>query len=71
MSIVYRLSVVRVEPNPNFDAEKERERRRYAPAMYGPEDAGQPQTVETRSLDVVLTEGEYEAVKHAVLEIWK
>lgn len=58
--IRYRLSVTMTRDNP-----------KYSPCgagtrAYGPEE---PQFTEERSLEVVLTEAEFQAVKKAVVEV--
>ena len=58
----YRLTVVMIEANPEFDAEKARTSYNYYSVSS---------TIEVRRLEVVLTEAQWEAVKQAVLGLWK
>jgi len=67
----YRLTVVRVEDNPDYDAEKAL-RSTARLLQYGPIHEPTPApTQDTRVLEVVLTEEEYRAAKKAVLETWQ
>ena len=73
----YRLTVVRVDDNPDFDAEKaraveERERQQRSGSMpYHGDSYTVLPTRDTRTLDVMLTDEEYQRVKQAVIEGWK
>jgi hypothetical protein len=71
---VYRLAVVRVDDNPNYDVQKaleaaERQRRGYM-ANYE-QGYNEAPTVEARTLAVELTDAEWESVKRAIVEGWK
>lgn len=63
--MTYKLTIVKIEDNSAYDAEKAKEAaewsRRYTEL---------PQH-ETRQLEIVLSEAEFEAIKHSVWETWK
>lgn len=68
----YQLTIVKIEPNPLYDEEKalaaqERQSNGY---NYGPGYNVPPEN-QTRQLEVTLTEMEMDAIKHAVMEVWK
>ena len=69
----YRLSVVKVEDNPAFDpvAVAEFEKRRMDGYGYRENVPDQRPTIETRQLDVVLNDDEYEKVKQGVIALWR
>jgi hypothetical protein len=66
---MYRLHITRFEPNPNYAEELKawNDTRRYGPPFDGA--SGPMPDRELRSLEVVLTDEEFEAVKRAVLEV--
>jgi hypothetical protein len=64
--MTYRLTIVKVERNPAYDADKNKVAMTYPD--YGPI---QPQEIETRHLETTLNEEEFTSIKHALLEIWK
>lgn len=68
----FRMTVTKVEVNPQYDEQKAQEASRRACGGYN---YGTPYneapTIETQQLEVVLTPEEYEAVKRAVMEVWK
>lgn len=64
MSSVFVLTVVEKAPNEDYAKELEEYRKRYnAPLCEAPQ-----RTYEARSLEVVLTAAEFDAVRIAVLE---
>ncbi len=68
--MVYQLTVVKKEPNPNFEAQlKEwKDRDRYNSFHRSPGDSDYPQAqIATNALIIELTEEQYRAVKEAVL----
>ena len=71
----YKITIIKYEKNDNYEAEmtkwKEDNRNGYFPQRNGySEDAPKPENT-TRSLEVLLTEEEYNAVKKSVLETFK
>ena len=68
----YQLTVVKIEPNPLYDEEKatEDQARRAGGYNYGPGYNVPPES-HTRQLEVTLAEMEFEAIKRAVMEVWK
>lgn len=60
----YRLTVVKLEPNPRYGASF-LERLDIPGPHYE-----QARHLETRLLEVVLTEREYQGMKEAVIEMW-
>lgn len=68
----YRLTVIRVDDNPRYDEKRaaeyaERQKHGY---VYGTPYTEQP-SIETRALDVVLTDAEYETIRRAVVDSWR
>lgn len=74
MPTVYRMTVVRVDDNPDYDAQRARdyaERQARGGQWYQGEPYTELPTKEARALDVVLTAEEYEAVKRHLVGTWK
>jgi hypothetical protein len=61
----YVLTVRRVDPNPSYNPKEVEKYERWPNAVLP------TTTIDTRVLEVVLTDVEWEAIKHAVLEVWK
>lgn len=67
--IYYDLCVTKVEPNPDYDKQYKEYQEM---SRYGGYQSNAPQPErEMREIKARLTEMEYEAVKRALLEVWK
>lgn len=65
--MLYKISIVRLEPNPEFEAQLEayREKERYLTYQTNGYPAAER---EVKKLETVLTEDEFNAVRKACLE---
>lgn len=68
----YKLTIIKYEDNKNYESElaKYKEDSRYYNRGFSEIDIPQKEIAE-RSLEVFLTEGEYEKVKQEVIKIFK
>jgi hypothetical protein len=66
----YRLTITRLEANPNFETEMTKWERARDSRFGVIADGGYPvPTMEVRKLEVEITDEEFAAVKKAVLEL--
>lgn len=65
----YRLSITKIIPNPNYDAEEEREKQERMNRWTGNNEIFAPATYEDKALTVEITDEEFKAIKKAVLEV--
>ena len=67
----YRLLVTKMEPNPAFDADAVKEYEERSQYHHFSKQPDMRQEIDTRQLDVVVSEEEYAAIKQAVIGTFK
>lgn len=69
----YQITIVKTEPNPNLEKDKERYESERRMGMYNRGDMVAPPQEEVRKnvLMVELSEAEYKAVKTGVLKVFE